>query len=85
MKAPALVRTVRRLLAKGDTEFAEGLAREHDAVARRLLRETVEDHEADIFAAGGDGVIVPDLPTGTEADLYHAFERDEEPPVDRAP
>ena len=85
MKGPALVERVRGWLTRGDAEFAEEVAGEHDAVARRVLRETVEDHEADVFAAGGDGVIVPDLPTGTEADLYHAFERDEEPPADAAP
>ena len=81
----SLVARLRRRSARSGAEYAEEVAREHDPAERRLLGESIEDHSADVFAAGGDGVIVPDLPTGTEADLYRAFERDEEPPADDAP
>lgn len=86
MRTPTLLmRVLGRRVVDADMEFAEEVVREHDPGRRRLLGERIEDHDADVFVLDGDGVIVPGLPTGTEADLGHAFERDAERPPDLAP
>lgn len=64
---------------------APALPVSHDPFEAEILAHDVEAVDADTFAAGGNGVVVPTLPEATPSELYSEFDADLERPVDEAP
>ena len=51
---------------------------------RELLEGDVDAYKEDVFAAGGDGTVLPTLPTVPPGELFEEFEGDEAAPRDPA-
>jgi hypothetical protein len=64
---------------------APALPLSHDPFEAEILAHDVEAMDADTFAAGGNGVVVPTLPEATPSELYSEFDADQERPADEAP
>jgi hypothetical protein len=77
--------SLRAKWAREAVEHEREVGEAHDEYERELLEHDIGGVRQDVFAGGGDGEIVPGLPTATPREVYGEFEHDEEPPEDRAP
>lgn len=74
-----------RLWSRNETVRREIEARrDPDPLERELVEQDIDGYKEDVFAAGGDGSILPTLQPALPSELYEELEHDEEAPREQA-